>query len=52
MRVESMNLSTRFPQMRNTGKVANLQEIKAILYLGIKSDIPHAESKRKVDIII
>lgn len=52
MRVESINLYSNFPSSKNTGKVANIDEIKSILYLGIKSDIPHTESKRKVDIII
>ena len=52
MRIESINLSGRIPQMKNTGKVASIDEIKSILYLGIKSDVPNTDSKRKVDIII
>ncbi|MDC7225280.1 MAG: hypothetical protein PQJ61_00790 [Spirochaetales bacterium] len=38
--------------IRHSGKVANVDEIKAILFLGIKSDIPMKDPKRKVDIII
>ena len=52
MRIESMNYNSQSSHHRNTGKVANAEEIKSILYLGIKCDIPAGDQKRKVDIII
>ena len=52
MRVESMNYINTASPYGNRGKVANAEEIKAILFLGIKSDIPASDRKRKVDIII
>jgi|GEM_PF-5485968 len=53
MRVESMNFnSINNSTVKHRGKVADVEEIRAILFLGIKSDIPVKDPKRKVDIII
>ena len=53
MRVETMNFNiSNGSNIKHHGKVADIEEIKSILFLGIKSDIPVKEPKRKVDIII
>ena len=53
MRVESSSFySINNPALRRSGQIADAEEIKAILFLGIKSDIPIKDRKRKVDIII
>ena len=53
MRVESMNLNGANISSAGKGRaVASVDEIKSILFLGIKSDIPAVDPNRKVDIII
>lgn len=53
MRVENIGFNIQKNSMVAKGvAVANAEEIKAILFLGIKSDLHPSEQKRKVDIII
>ncbi len=53
MRVDGVNFnSSNVSSIKKSGNVAGADEIKSILFLGIKSDIPAGDTKRKVDIII
>ncbi len=52
MHIESINNYSQIHQPPKHSNVANAEEIKSILYLGIKCDVPSSEQKRKVDIII
>ena len=53
MRIDSMNLhSINISSAGKSREVVDVEDIKLILFLGIKSDIPLTDKKRKVDIII
>ena len=53
MQVESINFnSIKAPQAVRKEHIADANDIRSILYLGIRTELPAAESKHKVDIII